>query len=189
MNIIGIDTETTGLESDAGVCQLAVVLLDTVTWEIAERKSYLVNPEKPISESARRIHGISDDMVQGCPTLADLLDDPTLRDFFSLPVVFGHNVGYDIRMIGNEVFDHAQPLDTLPILRTCFPNWANHKLGYACDRLGITLTNAHDALADIEATAAILKHLHVTYGYGLERMVEISRNLKNHILTKMRNLR
>ena len=189
MHIVGIDTETTGLESDAGVCQLAVVLLDTQVWELTERLSYLINPEQPISESAQRIHGISDDMVQGCPTISELLNDPKLQECFSLPVVFGHNVGFDIRKIGGGVFDHAKTLDTLSILRTCFPNWRNHKLGYAAKQLDIPLTNAHDALADIEATAGILKHLHTAYGYNLERMIEISGNLKNHVLHKMRNLR
>lgn len=182
--IVGIDTETTELETDAGVCQLAVVLLDTETWQLTERLSYLVNPQKPISPASRRIHGISDGQVKDSPTLAEVLNDPKLQACFDMPVVFGHNVGFDIRMVGRDRFAHAQVLDTLSVLRTCFPQWRSHRLGQAAEQLGLNLNNAHDALADIEATAQILSYFHHTYGYSLERMLEISGGIKQHFLDK-----
>ena len=65
-----LDTETTGLGSDARICQIAAidlhsnVLIDT-----------LVNPECPIPADATAIHGITDEMVKDAPTLFDLFQD------------------------------------------------------------------------------------------------------------------
>ena len=63
-----LDTETTGLGGDARIVEVAIVdhlgraLVDT-----------LVNPGIPIPWQASRVHGIHDDDVAGCPSLAQLM--------------------------------------------------------------------------------------------------------------------
>jgi hypothetical protein len=64
-----LDTETTGLEGDARIVDIAViavsgdVLLDT-----------LVNPGEPIPPEATAIHGITDDQVADAPRFTDILE-------------------------------------------------------------------------------------------------------------------
>ncbi|MFJ2110783.1 exonuclease domain-containing protein [Streptomyces sp. NPDC087850] len=67
-----LDTETTGLESDAAVVEISItdgagtVLLDT-----------LVHPGRPIPEQATAIHGISDDDVREAPSFGAILPQIT----------------------------------------------------------------------------------------------------------------
>lgn len=60
-----LDTETTGLEGrivDIAIIKMdGIALLDT-----------LINPECPIPPGATAIHGITDEMVQGAPSFADI---------------------------------------------------------------------------------------------------------------------
>ncbi|MFF8414923.1 exonuclease domain-containing protein [Streptomyces omiyaensis] len=67
-DLVVLDTETTGLDAEACVVELAVisgsgdVLVDT-----------LVNPGRPIPAAASEIHGITDEAVAGAPSFGQVL--------------------------------------------------------------------------------------------------------------------
>lgn len=85
-----LDTETTGLSPSAGdtIVEVAIVgadgraLLDT-----------LVDPRRSIPYGASRVHGISDAMVRGKPTLADLM--PEIRRIVGGEQVVIYNATFD----------------------------------------------------------------------------------------------
>lgn len=94
-DVLYLDTETTGLERDAEVVEIAVVdrdgrpLLDT-----------LVRPNKPIPAGTTAFHGIGDAMVADAPgwpevyfALLDLLNER------SCPCVVVYNASFDRRVI------------------------------------------------------------------------------------------
>jgi len=105
-DVVILDTETTGLEDDARIVDLAVTtaagetLLDT-----------LVNPGEPIPASATEIHGITDAMVAGAPTFAQILPDLAAA-------VFGRRV-----LIYNDVFDLGRLSHELALLGADVPEF------------------------------------------------------------------
>lgn len=94
-----LDTETTGLHSDAEIVQIAIaapsgqILLDT-----------LVKPTRPIPPAATRIHGIRDADVAGAPTFAELA--PQIRELLSGATVVIYNADYDNRLLEQSAAAH-----------------------------------------------------------------------------------
>lgn len=87
-----LDTETTGLDIWAEVCSVALIdlagatLLDT-----------LVRPTRPIPESARRIHGITDEQVATAPTFPEVWT--ALQPLLSRRPVLIFNADFDTRLL------------------------------------------------------------------------------------------
>jgi DNA polymerase III epsilon subunit-like protein len=66
--VVLLDTETTGLEDDARIVDIAVI---TVAGDVLV--DTLVNPGEPIPPEATDIHGITDAMVADAPSFAEIL--------------------------------------------------------------------------------------------------------------------
>lgn len=87
-----LDTETTGLDGGAEICQIAIIdkagtaLLDT-----------LVQPTRPIPLAAMRIHGITNERVNGAPRIQHLLAD--LLRLCALKQIIIYNASYDTRVL------------------------------------------------------------------------------------------
>ena len=88
-----LDTETTGLGSDAQVIQIGVldgrgnVLLDNV----------LVKPTQPIPSDATAIHHITNAMVRDAPSFTDVM--PHLREVVEGKLLVIYNAQYDMRLL------------------------------------------------------------------------------------------
>ena len=65
-----LDTETTGFSPAAGDAVVEIAIVDDFGCSVINT---LVNPRRSIPWQARNIHGISDEMVRGKPTLDQLL--------------------------------------------------------------------------------------------------------------------
>lgn len=188
MRIIIWDTETTDLlNSDSddprfqpGITQIAAIgswlvrdhCDESWTWE-SKGINLLINPEKPISEEASKITGITDEMVKDCPTLFEAFDE--IAEFFRAATHMG---GF------NQEFDQKVLMANLRRynLQYNFP-WAPRSFDVmkgAKDYLNLKgkrdqkypnltelhealfnekFANAHDALADVEATWRCAKRL------------------------------
>lgn len=91
-----LDTETTGLHDEARIVDLAVTtvsgeaLLDT-----------LINPGEPIPAEASGIHGITDAMVTGAPSFAEILS--RLADALAGRRVLVYNLSYDAARLRHEL--------------------------------------------------------------------------------------
>lgn len=147
-----IDVETTGLYRTDRVVEVAVV---TVNAEgvVVEEFDTLVNPMRDMG--ATWIHGIDAAMVRDAPTFADVAHHVAAR--VNGAVVVGHNVRFDMRMLGDE-FDRAgididwgAGLDTLSV--------TGCKLTQACIDHKIALDGAHCALVDARATTQLMLRL------------------------------
>lgn len=91
-----LDTETTGLDDDAEIVEIAVV--DAAgTLEF----SALVKPSKPIPEAASAVHGITDEMVATARPWREVWSVVhSLVGAYSLPVpVLAYNSDFDRRMV------------------------------------------------------------------------------------------
>ncbi|MBI4885146.1 MAG: 3'-5' exonuclease, partial [Actinobacteria bacterium] len=74
-----------------------------------------------------------------------------------------HNAEFDLAFLGKAArrtgvqLRFTDPLCTLKLSRQLDPDHLmSHRLGDLCERAGIQLVRPHDALADADATAAVL---------------------------------
>ncbi|MAU71699.1 MAG: DNA polymerase III subunit alpha [Pseudozobellia sp.] len=192
------DTETTGLPKrwDAPITdtenwprciQIAWQLHDAMG-NCIEHQDYLVQPEGfNIPFDAEQIHGISTELAEqdGVP-LSEVLEkfnDAMSRTKF----IVGQNVGFDVNIMGSEFYRMGveNPLQELPVLDTC-----TEETAMLCQIPGgrggkfklPTLTElheflfdepfaeAHNATADVEATARCFLELVRKRQYSAEKL-------------------
>jgi len=159
---VAADVETTGLSAADGhrVCEFA--LLRFLRGTVIDSCVSLVNPLRPIDPGASAVNGITDGMVSGAPTFADLL--PRILDFLADdPLVF-HNAPFDLSFLRSEAriaggsWPGNRVIDTLLLARRT-GRFRSHSLPDICRELGIGST-FHRAEADAWAAGKLLLHLH-----------------------------
>lgn len=159
--IVAFDTETTGLEpfgSDRIIEFAAVVLYMDDEGQIANREdhSFLINPEKEIPRKVTEITGISDADVADAPRFHEVAG--AIRELLADAVTVAHNYPFDLGFLTSEFrrIDWAWPeplaeIDTVDLSIRCFPDARGHKLSDLCQRLDVSLDNAHRATDDAAA--------------------------------------
>ena len=170
-----VDVETTGLSTANDVIlQLGAVVTDA-HGRIKRTFSTYVRPGKgdlpwdTPAPPAHEIHGITnDDVANGVPTRRVLR---RLRRMARRRILVAHNAKFDYGFISSESQRHSvainvnEPLCTLELSRKLDPKRSeSHRLITLCERYGIPLDRAHDALSDATATARLLSVLIKTHG-------------------------
>ena len=157
------DCETTGTDPAVDeIVSLAVVRLDADGAETA-RYTRLVRPSRPIPAEATAVHGITDEDVAGAPRFAAIGEE--LLALLDGAVFVAHNVSFDLPMVqhafARAVIAYRSPAAacTLEAFRLLEPLADNHRLQSICDRRGIALEDAHEAISDVLATVALLRVL------------------------------
>lgn len=158
------DTETTGLEPANGDEIIQIGALRILNGRPLQQEHFdqLVDPRCPLKAASIAIHGITDSMLLGQPTIDLVL--PAFHDFCADTVLLGHNVAFDMRFLelkeGPLGIRFDQPvLDTLLLSAVAHPNQQSHSLEAIMQRLGITMDQRHNALADATATAQVFLKL------------------------------
>ena len=164
------DLETTGLDVDTdGIVQLAYKKFDVEDadgnrWETSE--SLVLNPLQPISPQAAAVHGFTDEDVADKPTFEVYAD--SLFGLADGAVWCGYNIyNFDIPIFKNEFKRVGKKAPKPAGIIDCYKIFthyygASRKRGertlMAAHRryCGCAFDNAHDALADIEATYDVL---------------------------------
>lgn len=158
------DAETTGLDvavdrliSMGGVRVLGGHVLHT------DALDRLVDPGVPIPPGSSRIHGITDAMVDGQPSFAEVY--PAFAAMAEGFVLVGHNVGFDAAILKAEAaragiaFALPPMLDTLQLCAALFPAMTDLNLETLADRLGVDVHGRHTALGDALVTAEVYVRL------------------------------
>ncbi|MFC4056165.1 PolC-type DNA polymerase III [Actinomadura syzygii] len=157
-----IDCETSGFSPAKGdaMLELAIVLADAHGDILAEWET-LLNPCGPVG--AEWVHGITAEMVSGAPTFAQVTDE--VGKHLASRVIVAHNASFDLRFLRDVAQRYVRPeqpweppvLCTQQLAREFFPHGVR-KLADCCAHAGISLTDAHTALADARATTRLLKY-------------------------------
>ena len=166
VNVVVFDLETTGLspERDAVVEIGAVRVVDG---RVAEEQKYetLVRPTGAGGERmlipwrAEQVHGISNEMVERAPTLAEVL--PEFLEFVGDSAVVAHNIGFDAGFMRVGAARHgllwkpAAELCTVQLSRRAFPRERAHNLTVLAERLGLEFApgGRHRSFGDVQVTA------------------------------------
>ncbi len=136
--------------------------------EIVETYKRLLSPGRKLSEETIRITGITDEMLTGCPTFAEIKDE--FLDFLGEDVLLGHNVIFDYSFLKKAVINESpkgsrfekKGIDTLKIARRFLPGDQKKQLPTLCEYYGITY-HAHRALDDAMATFRLYETLWQSY--------------------------
>lgn len=157
---VAVDVETTGLDP----YEDAVIEVATVTFtadELIDEWSSLVDPLREVPPFITRLTGISDDMVQGAPTLRSLRSK--LRRQIGENIIVGHNVSFDMRFLEHAYIGAGHHrLDTLTLATILLPRAGHYSLAELARTLklgGGDKDKGHRALADARNAARLFQEL------------------------------
>jgi DNA polymerase III subunit epsilon len=154
------DTETTGLQPSAGDEIIQIGATRIVNGRLLRNETFeqLVDPRRPLVRESVQIHGITEDLLRGQPTIDKVL--PFFRRFCEETVLVGHNVAFDMRFLQMKEeatgVQFRQPvLDTLLLSAVIHPNQESHQLEAIAERLGVHVIGRHTALGDAIVTGEV----------------------------------
>jgi DNA polymerase III alpha subunit (gram-positive type) len=150
-----LDTETTGLEFDDEIIEIAIV--DSEGKVIFDS---FIKPQKPIPLSATAINHITNEMVQNSPTLPQVW--PQIKYHLSNRPIGMYNAEFDIRMILqslkiNQIPDDGKfnAFDIMKVYSDFMGSDRRFRLEQAGRNLGIKIPNSHRAADDTLLTRAV----------------------------------
>ncbi len=165
--LLAIDTETTGRDPTSDrVVEVAIIHFDQGL--VSGRFRWLVHPDRSIPQEASRVHGWTDEAVQGCPFFAAVAEEIVAALMGRIPVAY--NAEFDRAFLRQEfarvsgvweplppgLREHVDWIDPLTWARELQQHEKSRALGEVCARLGITIGHAHHATDDAEATLHVL---------------------------------
>jgi DNA polymerase-3 subunit epsilon len=163
LTFIAIDTETTGRDPEVDrAVEIACVVFQRGA--VVAKKSWIVNPGRPIPKEASDVHGINDDAVRDAPGFAAIALE--LIETLGAAIPVAYNAEYDRKVLAAELSRAGiAPASLPPALRRNVEwidplIWArelqraekSRALSEVAQRLGIPLEHAHRATDDAEAT-------------------------------------
>ncbi len=157
------DFETTGVNT-ANDDIVEIGALKIVNGEFTEVFSTLVKPKKPIPFEATKVNRITNDMVENCYAIEQII-----RDFYlfckDCQMVGYNSIAFDkifLDRAGKSVgltFENSQ-IDVFMLAHQKLKGLRNYKLKTVADYLEVSLIDAHRALNDVIATAGVFMKLY-----------------------------
>lgn len=155
MHEIFLDTETTGLSVEKDDRIIEIACIETRDLIPTNKVFYtLINPERPISEEAFKVHGYTNDVLKKEKKFSEIADE--LLKFIDGKKLIIHNAPFDITFLNHELrkinkalLNIKNVIDTLEIARSKFPGTSN-SLDNLCKKFNIdnSMRKKHNALLD-----------------------------------------
>jgi DNA polymerase-3 subunit epsilon len=162
MREIVFDTETTGLEPLNGDRVVEIGAIELVNHIPSGKRFHVyLNPERPMSVEAARVHGLDDAFLKDKPRFAEVADE--FLAFFADGNLIAHNASFDVAFINAELarLDRApisddRVIDTLLLARRRHPG-SPASLDALMSRYQIDASRRtlHGALLDAELLAEV----------------------------------
>lgn len=169
-----VDLETSGFSTRRDrILQMGLVVVDAAG-TVQDRWATLVALRWPFGKvGPTHVHGLTRAALRGAPSLDDALDQ--LGPRLDGALLTAHNARFDGAFLATATRRRpaddpvrrasSEPLCTLRLSRRLDPERErSHRLGDLANRYAVSLDQAHDALADAEATAQVLPHLLAEHG-------------------------
>ncbi|MFV8571022.1 DNA polymerase III subunit epsilon [Marinobacter sp. SBS5] len=164
MRQIVLDTETTGIDPNAGHRIIEIGCVEVIERKLTGRNYHVyINPEREVEAEAITVHGITNEFLQDKPKFAEIADE--FFAFIEGAELVIHNAAFDVGFMDAEfarvkpvrkTADHCGIVDTLAIARKKHPGQKNN-LDALCKRYGVDNSNRelHGALLDAEILADV----------------------------------
>ena len=159
-----LDTETTGLltREKHRIVEIGCIELNN---QIPTNNIFhaYINPQRPVSNEAYKIHGYTDKFLSDKKTFAEISEN--FLDFINGKKIIIHNapfdlsfLDYEMKLIKKKEIDKKNIIDTLEIAREKYPGSQN-SLDALCKRFNIdnSKREKHNALIDCH----LLKEIYV----------------------------
>ena len=156
-----VDIETTGgSPTNSKITEIAIVITDGTT--ILDSYETLLFPEQNIPYNITALTGISNQMVANSPKFFEVAK--TILSYLEGRIFVAHNVNFDYGFVRQEFKSlgysyESEKLCTVRLSRKAFPGLPSYSLGKLTKSLGITLNNAHRAMADTKATVEVFHQI------------------------------
>lgn len=166
-NWVILDTETTGLEYPAEICQIAILNHDGKVLHYE-----LVHPIGTIPDSATRIHGITNEQVKEARIWRDVW--PIIRGILAGKDLIIYNYGYDTKLmrwsckLSGCVYDEPWK-EGFCAMEWYADLWGEYdeyhgtnrwqQLSKAAQQQKVKVESAHDALADCQMVLGLVNKL------------------------------
>ena len=169
MRAIIFDTETDGIAKDRMACDIGLIEIDPVTLEEIGRAESLLNIGKPIPPEVTAIHGITDEMLVGQPTIEEWVQSVLGGRIEGEVALIGHRIDFDLPMFA-PIGDAAWTVDTLLLTQLFLDvTTANRKLDTLKEALALPGGGqSHRAMADCMTCHQLLQYLMPLTGRTLE---------------------
>jgi DNA polymerase-3 subunit epsilon len=163
MRRIVLDTETTGLEPQAGHRIIELACLELNGRRATGRHFHrYVNPERAIDLAASQVHGLTNDDLSDKPRFAEIADE--FIEFVEGCELLIHNAPFDVAFLDAELGLIGRPKlatfctvsDTLELARDLHPGKKN-SLDALCERYAVdhSKRTLHGALLDAQLLADV----------------------------------
>jgi exodeoxyribonuclease X len=154
MKLLFLDTETTDIQPDARLVQLAYKSMET-----GETVNEYFKPPVTITYGSMAIHHVTNEMVAAKPAFEGSEQEQNLRSRLETEIIVAHNAPFDINILQNEGINVSKYIDTLRIARHMIQA-DQYKLQYLRYFLNLNVEGlAHDALGDVLVLEALFNHL------------------------------
>ena len=175
--IVVLDVETTGTEKATD--QIIELCLRFGLGSDAPARTWRIRPEAPIHAEAAAVHGITAEMLADCPVFSTAVAE-FLPLISAADVLVGYNIVFDLDMLQAELARAEMPpllltgkqiVDVLRLWHHFEPRTLVAALAKFC---GETHANAHQASADVAATARVLESMMAAFGVVDKPWTEIA---------------
>lgn len=155
-SVVVLDFETTGLSPDYGdrAIEIGAVLIENN--RIVDRFQSLMNPGMRISRFIEEYTGITNLMVHGAPSVAEVMEK--FAAFMAQHPLVAHNASFDSRFLDAELrrINHCRRQEfacSMLVSRRVYPESPSHSLETLVRYKNLTTSGVHHrALADAEMT-------------------------------------
>jgi DNA polymerase-3 subunit epsilon len=167
MRQVVLDTETTGLEPQAGHRIIEIGCVELVNRRRTDQRFHrYINPDRAVDAGALQVHGIDDEFLASQPRFAEVAAE--FIEFVRGAELVIHNAEFDVAFINHElrrldnvpqqIRECCQVLDTLALARRLHPGQRN-SLDALAKRYEVDNTkrqlHGHGALLDAQILAEI----------------------------------
>lgn len=188
MRQIVLDTETTGLDPQAGHRLIEIGCVELLDRRLTGNNFHqYINPGREVEAGAIEVHGITNEFLADKPRFVEIVE--AFLDYVSGSELIIHNAAFDQGFIDHELSgwrddgtrlgERCRITDTLEMARRMHPGQRN-SLDALCKRYGIDNTHRelHGALLDAEILADV--YLAMTGGQvalhlGVDDAVDVAR--------------
>ena len=154
-----VDIETTG--GNAVYDRITeIAWIHTYDNQVVAKDSLLLNPEAHIPEQIQMLTGITNAMVEHCPTFEEVAEE--LLDQFKDKVFVAHNARFDYGFVKNafrrcNITFSAPVLCTVKLSRKLYPEFKRHNLDTLIERHQLSCSSRHRAMGDAQVLVEFMQ--------------------------------